>query len=89
MSGRMCTCVANGESGCSEAPKNQDWQISVKFVWNRSMPLLEGVQNEWIYVSPISASRHPLQRRREGSRVVEASQAQSLGFPVLALQSYR
>jgi len=31
--------VANGWSGCSEALKNQDWQITDKFAWNRSMKL--------------------------------------------------
>jgi len=44
--------------------------------------VMEGVQCEWICVSPISAYRHPVQRRREGSRVVEVSQAQSSAFPV-------
>lgn len=61
------------------------WQISDKFTWNRSMQLLEGVPSEWICVSPISAYRHPVQRRREGSRVVEVSQAQSGAFPVFVL----
>lgn len=49
--------VANGLSGCSEALKNQDGQTSDKFVWTSGMRFLERVQNEWMFMSRVSACK--------------------------------